>query len=528
VEANRLIVAELSLSDLLRRIVEAAREILSADYAALGVIGSDGLLEQFVHTGMDQQTVTAIGALPKGQGVLGALLTDPQAIRLESIAADPRSVGFPPHHPPMSAFLGVPIRSRNRIFGNLYLTNGPDGAAFSADDEELAGALAATAGTAIENARLYEEAEARQEWLRASAEISRELVESDTVDHSVLRPVADSVRRLARADVVSIVLPADPPGTLDVAVASGVGAGGLEGVRYSGHGSLAWQAIQEKSGLIAPDVDISDHIYVHMRRQVPVTQAMALPLQGRTASHGAIVVGRVARLAFTAADLEMAASFAGQAALALELIDVRADRVRLAALEDRERIARDLHEHVVQRLFAAGMRLEGMASLSGSPVMQSRLQETVDDIDDTIRRIRTSIFALQGRPTHQTSLRSMALSLIAELTPVLGVEPRLLLDGPLDTLSDAAITADVEAVLRETLTNVAKHAHAQSVTVEISADSQQFRVVVTDDGVGLGPAQRRSGLENLRHRAVIRGGTFNLDEPAGRGLQVSWSIPIQL
>ena len=177
VDLNRSIVAELTLAAVLRRAVDAARTIARAQYAALGVLGPDGQLEQFIHAGMDDDTVLAIGQLPRGRGVLGALITDPRPIRLASISADRRSSGFPPPHPPMTSFLGVPIQSRGEIYGNLYLTNRVDASEFTAEDEELVQAVAATAGVAVENARLYEESRRQQEWLRASAEISRELLQ---------------------------------------------------------------------------------------------------------------------------------------------------------------------------------------------------------------------------------------------------------------------------------------------------------------------------------------------------------------
>ena len=206
-DANRTIVSELSLPAVLRQIVESARETAGARYAALGVIGSDGLLEEFIHVGVDDSTVAAIGDLPKGQGLLGALIEHPEPIRLPHITDDPRSAGFPPGHPPMTTFLGVPIRNRDQVFGNLYLTNRLDGNEFTAEDEELISALAATASIAIENARLYEESRQRQEWLRASGEISRNLLLSEDTDIDTLRRIAVSVKRLAAADVVSVVLP---------------------------------------------------------------------------------------------------------------------------------------------------------------------------------------------------------------------------------------------------------------------------------------------------------------------------------
>jgi len=223
-EANRTIVSELSLPAVLRQIVQSARETAGARYAALGVIGSDGLVEEFIHVGIDDTTVAAIGDLPKGRGLLGALIGHAEPIRLPRITDDPRYSGFPPAHPPMTTFLGVSIRNRDQVFGNLYLTDRLDGNDFTAEDEELISALAATASIAIQNARLYEESRQRQEWLRASGEISRNLLLSEDTDIDTLRRIAVSVKRLAAADVVSVVLPL-LPGEEELEVVTAVGIG---------------------------------------------------------------------------------------------------------------------------------------------------------------------------------------------------------------------------------------------------------------------------------------------------------------
>ncbi|MGH3339279.1 MAG: GAF domain-containing protein, partial [Propionibacteriaceae bacterium] len=358
--ANRSIVQELSLPAVLHRIVDTARDVAEARYAALGVIGADGLLEQFLHVGVDEQTVQAIGELPKGRGVLGALIEDPQPIRLTRIADDPRSSGFPDGHPPMTTFLGVPIRSRDSVFGNLYLADRIDGGPFTAEDEELVLALAATAGIAIENARLYEESRRRQEWLRASGEISRQLLDPEAEYSDTLHRIVTSVKRLASADVVTLVRPTDDdPSQLEVVVATGAAERELVGLRYPKRDSVAWQAMQQGYGVRLEAVDQLPAVYLHLRPYVPVSQAMALPLRDETGPRGAIVAGRITpHTPFTDADLDMAEAFAGQAAIALELSDARADQQRLGVLVDRWRIAGDLHDHVIQRLFAAGLSLQ--------------------------------------------------------------------------------------------------------------------------------------------------------------------------
>ena len=526
--ANRSIVQELSLPAVLRRIVDTAKDVSGAKYAALGVIGADGLLEQFLHSGMDDTTVRAIGELPKGRGVLGALIEDPKPIRLTRIAEDARSSGFPEGHPPMTTFLGVPIRSRDAVFGNLYLTDRVDGGPFTAEDEELVLALAATAGIAIENARLYEESRRRQEWLRASGEISRQLLDPEAEQSETLHHIAASVKRLASADVVTLVrLARDDPNYLEVVVATGAAESELLGLRYPTIKSIAWQAMQQGRGVRLDSIDEQSDVYLHLRPYVPVSQAMALPLLGETGPRGAIVAGRIMPHApFTDADLDMAETFAGQAAIALELSDARADQQRLGVLEDRDRIASDLHDHVIQRLFAAGLSLQSIAAGIDDDAVGQRLRRTVDELDETIQQIRTTIFALQEDSSR--SLRSTALAVVDQLTPLLPVRPDVQFVGPLDTIADETIIADVEAVLRESLTNVAKHAQAAQIRVRVQADKQHLDLTVIDNGIGLSGTARRSGLANLNRRAERHGGYLDVGDSPEGGLRLQWSIPIRL
>jgi signal transduction histidine kinase len=524
--ANRSIVQELSLPAVLHRIVGTARDVANARYAALGVIGADGLLEQFLHVGVDEETAQAIGELPKGRGVLGALIEDPQPIRLTRIADDPRSSGFPDGHPPMTTFLGVPIRSRDSVFGNLYLADRIDGGPFTAEDEELVLALAATAGIAIENARLYEESRRRQEWLRASGEISRQLLDPEAEYSDTLHRIATSVKRLASADVVTLVRPTDDdPSQLEVVVATGAAERELVGLRYPKHDSLAWQAMQQGYGVRLEGVDQLPGVYLHLRPYVPVSQAMALPLRDETGPRGAIVAGRITPpTPFTDADLDMAETFAGQAAIALELSDARADQQRLGVLVDRWRIAGDLHDHVIQRLFATGLSLQSIAATVNEEIIEQRLTRAVNELDETIQQIRSTIFAL--RENSPRSLRGSALAIVDQLADVLPVRPDIQLVGPLDTVVDDAIVGDVEAVLRESLTNVAKHAQASKIRVRIQADGQHLAITVTDNGVGLGHSTRRSGLANLQRRAQRYRGDFSVDDAPEGGLRLQWSIPL--
>ena len=523
--ANRAIVAELSLPAVLRRIVEAARDLVKARYGALGVIGADGFLEQFIHVGMDDATVSQIGELPKGRGVLGALIEDPRPIRLNRISDDPRSSGFPPNHPQMESFLGVPIRSRNEVFGNLYLSDHVGGA-FSAEDEELVLALAATAGVAIENARLYEESRRRQQWLQASAEITAALLTAGD-DRDPLQLITDHVLRLAEADVVSLVLPVpDDPDMLKVTVASGYGADELADMSYPTQSSLAELAMETGRGVRLGSVEDQQRYVVHLRRVAPINAAMAVPLQGGAGPHGAIVAGRVhGRHSFGSADLEMAEAFASQAAIAIELATARADQQRLALLEDRDRIARDLHDHVIQRLFAVGLTVQGLAVAGGNEQQSRKLNQVVSDLDDTIRQIRTSIFQLRGHELAGPSLRRAILAVVDQVTPTLAFRPSVRFRGPVDTVVDDRLITEAEAVVREAATNAAKHAHASKLSVELRVTGHRLTIDVIDNGTGLTGREPRSGLANLDQRANALGGDLRVGTEAS-GTRVHWTVPL--
>ncbi len=467
--ANQAVVSHLALPVVLRRIVESACELVHARYGALGVIDpAGGGLEQFVHVGIDEATAARIGPLPAGKGLLGALIDDPRPIRLHHMGDDPRSVGFPAAHPPMRGFLGVPVRVRDVVFGNLYLSERLDGRDFTAEDEALVDGLAATAGVAIENARLFEESRRRQLWLQASTEITRQLLA--TGGEQPLRVIARRVLDVADADVLTVVFPTAEGDRLMVEVAVGLGSDDLGRLTYPIEGTLVERAIETNRPLLVDDAEHDPLHPVHLSEVVRVGPVMVLPFGG-SRTRGALVVGRLhdSHL-FTEADLDMATTFANHATLALELADGRADQQRVALLEDRDRIARDLHDHVIQRLFAAGLSVQSIASSLGSDPRGLRLAQIVSDIDDTISQIRTSIFELRGPLGPETgTARSQLLAVVAEVSPLLGFDPQVRFGGPIDSVVPDELVLDLTAVLREALTNVARHARATRVELEITA-----------------------------------------------------------
>ena len=531
--ANRTITADLTLPTVLRRIVEAGCQLVRARYGALGVVAPDGGLAEFVHVGLDERTVGRIGHLPEGKGLLGALIDDPRTIRLRSIEDDPRSVGFPPHHPPMTSFLGVPVLVRGKVFGNLYLTERIDGGEFTADDEELVAALAATAGVAIENARLYEQSQRRQDWLQASAKITRQLLSAE--GEEPLQLIAREARQIADADVVTVVLPTESRERMMVEVAAGRAADELTGMSYPIEHTLTGLALSSGHPVLVGDADDSDY-ESHLSEVLPVGPVMVLPLVGTVDTRGALVIARLrGRNRFDDADLDMATTFANHAAVALELADGRENQQRMILLEDRDRIARDLHDHVIQRLFAAGLAVESVAARPGSDETSLRLRRVVTELDETIRQIRTSIFQLRGPMTAEVgTTRSAVLSVVSELEPVLGFEPRVTFAGPVDLAAPDASVDDLIAALREALTNVARHAKARCVDVAVAATTDSLVLEVTDDGVGIGDGSRWSGLANLRARAEHHGGTFTIGPIAEppmdnyrQGTLLRWTIPLR-
>ena len=516
--ANAAVAAELSLPVVLRRIVDVARELLGARYAALGVIGRDGQLEQFVHAGMDGEVVARIGELPRGRGILGLLTREPVPIRLADLAAHPASAGFPAAHPPMGAFLGVPIRAGEEIFGNLYLTERSRGGEFTAEDEELAIALAAAAGGAIANARRFNESEQRRRWLAASGELTPLLLSGEARQPYDL--ITARAAAAAEADFAVLALPRGGDEVVVVSV-SGLMDAGLRGEAAPLAGSLAGRVILARQPFLVAGGQ-GDAVADPMG--AGAGPLMVVPLAAGEQVLGALILGRlVGGPGFTEASLQMAASFAGNAAVTLELARARADQITLARMEDHDRIAADLHDHVIQELFALGMGLQGLAGRTSRPEHAERINGYIDTIDKVIGRIRASIFQLQARPQDPPALQAELLELIEEHAAQLGFTPRVRLSGSPDAGMDAALASDILAVAREALSNCARHAHATAAEISLAADDSLITLVVTDNGRGIGTPARSSGLASMRRRAERNGGTLQLATPSGGGTELTWT-----
>jgi signal transduction histidine kinase len=513
--------SDLDLHSTLRRIVASACRLAGARYAALGVIGPDRRLVEFITEGIDAETHQRIGDLPTGRGVLGLLIDEPHPVRLHDIAEHPRSYGFPPNHPPMHSFLGVPIRIRDQVFGNLYLAEKRDAEDFTEEDEEIILALAAAAGVAIENARLYTTAARRQRWLEATAEITNVLL-GEVHRSSALQLVATRARDVAEAQLVLVLLYDEEADELTVEIVDPEQEE-LRGTVLPVEDSPLRRALTDGQAIVVEDLGKAAPWPV----PVHTGSCLVAPLSASGTVLGLLAVAypRETRTLDDVSDVDVLTTFAGQAALALERARAQEERELLAVLEDRERIARDLHDVVIQRLFATGLQLQSAARLAGRPEVAQRIGAAVDDLDSTIRDIRSAIFELRAPAT--ATLRADIRSTVDAAAASLGFRPELVLDGPIDSAVPDAVRPDLVAVLREALSNAVRHAQATAVRVHVAVGDGRLDLTVADNGVGTGVLDERGGLANLRQRATGLGGTFEITGSRPTGTTLRWSVPIR-
>ncbi len=539
------VAAGLELGATLRRIVQGAVDLVDASYGALGVLGPDGRLTEFVHVGIDHATEAGIGHLPEGRGILGLLVHHPVPIRLDDMTSHPSAVGFPPGHPRMKSFLGVPVRVRGRVFGNLYLTDKRGAEGFSTADERIVTALAAAAGVAIDNARLYESSVVRERWQAAVADMHGAVLEGADAGEVLelgTRRTAEVLR--ARAGIVALP---SPNGVLRVEIV----ISDLESDERTSRWTVGTQdeptddtalatwrgAAVDDDGPIARCLRSGESTEGVQRfagpgpgdgqpHEIPV---LALPLHTPEDVLGVLALVPRPGATFTQEQRDLAANCAGQAALALMLARGRREKERIVLLEDRDRIARDLHDLVIQRLFATGISLSGAARVPETPEpVVTRLEAAVDALDTTVREIRATIFELHQPVGHAFGgVRGRILEEAAASAVVLGHAPATRFTGPVDALVDEGRASDLLGALREALANVAKHAQARHVEVLVAVEHNTVLLQVTDDGVGV-PEEfgRRSGLLNLSERAERYGGSCTIQPATGGGSVLSWRVPL--
>ncbi|MGW6316502.1 GAF domain-containing protein [Streptomyces sp. NPDC055099] len=519
---------ELDLPQVLRRIVEVAVVLVDAGYGALGVIGDDRRLSEFLTVGIDDEGRAEIGDLPSGHGILGELIRHPQPLRLPELSEHPASYGFPEHHPAMHSFLGVPIRVRDTVFGNLYLTEKRGAVEFDAEDEAVLSTLAVAAGVAIENARLYEEARLRERWLRASSEATNALL-SGAPSAEVLGLIVEQARVIAAADVGMIAEYVAGAEHLQPTFAVGVEAKLRSGLVLSARDGFMGAALSAAEPVVSADIEHDTRVGAQGAPWAGLGPMVAVPLGSGGKGRGVLLLGRVAgQTPFVDADTGPLLGFAGQAALALELAERRRDTEQITLLEDRDRIARDLHDLAIQRLFAAGMTLQSTQRFVDHPQAVERLARTVDDLDDTIKIIRSTIFGLRshGGTKEGGGLRERVSDAVQASASAFGFSPALRIEGLIDTEVDPDVAGHALAVLGEALSNAARHSGARSVDVHLRCSEGELTVTVSDDGCGVSQSVARSGLKNLEERALALGGVLTLGErPGGGGTRLVWRVP---
>ncbi|WP_417159131.1 GAF domain-containing protein [Streptomyces gilvifuscus] len=520
---------ELELEQVLRRIVEAAALLVDAEYAALGVIGADGKRLSAFHTvGVGPEEIARIGPYPEGHGILGELIRHPEPLRLAKLSEHPASYGFPAHHPPMNSFLGVPIRVRDQVFGNLYLTEKRGGAQFDEEDESVLSTLAVAAGVAIDNARLYEESRLRERWLQANAEITHSLM-SGGPSAEVLGLIAERAGEITDSALAAVALPMEDTDSLAVEIAFGLDADAHRGLVLPMDRSLMGLAFSGAAPVTSSDAAHDQRISLEPRRFEGLGPAVAVPIGTGDVPRGVVLLARKeGRPVYSATEIEPLRSFAAQAAIAMELAERRRDAEEIAVLKDRDRIARDLHDLAIQRLFATGMTLQSAGRFIEHEEAAERVVRAVDDLDETIKIIRSTIFGLRARDGGAgTGLRARVVRAVGEAAPVLGFAPSVRMEGLVDTDVPQETADHVIAVLSEALTNIARHSGAQRADVALETDGREVRLTVADNGRGIPADGRRSGLRNMAERAEQLGGSLRMDCPEGGGTTLVWLVPVQ-
>ncbi|WP_439661293.1 GAF domain-containing protein [Lentzea sp. HUAS TT2] len=475
-----------TLPELLRHVVVSACDLIEAPYGALAVING--------HKGLTEFTAHHDG-------------------QVQITSGDPRSIGT-------ADFLGAPIKVHDETFGNLFLSGKPE---FSARDRDILTALATAAGSAVGHLDRYEQGRKREVWLRAAAEVTTRLL-MGTDGRDALYLVARTARRTAKADFAAVVLP-DHNGDLVIEVTDG-GTYDAEGTRVPREGTVTYRVFESGRG------------ECHDEGKLPVVPGPSamVPLTVGERTIGVLIVARPrGEPGFD--DPDLIEAFAAQAALVLEFTRAKGDTERLAVLEDRDRIARDLHDLVIQRLFGLGLGLQGLTGTSVRPQTAERISGFVEEVDHTIREIRRTIFSLQEPPTGGTSLRGHLLNAVHESAQLLGFEPDVSLEGPLDTVVPDQVRPDLLATLREALTNVVRHANAKHVAVAVSVDRTvtSVELMVKDDGRGLpladdsgDAAHHTGGLANMAARARRHHGDCAVDSIPGSGVSITWFVPLVL
>jgi signal transduction histidine kinase len=526
-EAGLTLASELSLPMVLQRIVDVAAQVTDARYGALGVIGPGDELVDFITTGMSADQRRAIGALPRGRGVLGLLIHEPRAVRLREISKHSASVGFPPNHPPMHSFLGAPVQALGKVYGNIYLAEKRGGRGFTLEDERSLQVLATQAGVAVANASMYQEAVRRERWLEALRQITGDILEGAEPD-SLLTSIAEHARELAGADAASILTTTSSPGDLEVVAAVGAHAQRVRGQSVPSAESISGEVIESGRPINTDDAAKHSRGYQPILQLGDVGPAIFVPLRVRGRATGTLMVANIrGRRPFDEGTIRLVETFADQASVAIEYARAQADVRRLGLMEERERIAKELHDGIIQSLFAVGMGLQGTALLAGSPDTANRIEGAVEALDRVIRDLRNYIFGLRPGILADRHLDQALRELGDDFQRSSAAQVEVDIDGEL-AATVASRAHQVVQLTREALSNVARHAQAQHAIVRFARNGAIAVLTIWDDGVGFDSTtdSTGNGLRNMRERADAMGGKLRVSSKAGKGTKLRFTFPI--
>ena len=529
-EAGLALASELSLSTVLTRIVELACELTSARYGALGVLGRQGTLVDFITHGLSSPERRRIGPLPSGKGILGLLIHDPRPVRVADISQDPRALGFPPHHPVMKSFLGAPVMARGRVFGNIYLTDKQGAPEFGADDQYTLTVLASQAGAAIANASLYEEVRSRERWLAAAQTITSAAMGGATVE-TILDLVAERARRLLDSEgaLVALASASEQDPLLQIVAASGRGSTGLRGQLLLPLEGPGYRAARTGRPVLAPGAPGTTQPGATDRRAGSNGTTVFASLVGRDGNLGVLgVVGRPGRPAPSAEAVHMVESFAAQAAMALDYVRTQGELQRLALLDERERIAKELHDGVIQSLFAVGMGLQAISPSDEPAGVQDHIERAVGELDRVIIDLRNYIFALRPGILANRPLGEAVRLLVLEFEARCGIATTTRIDDAVAArLSRHG--SDLVQLTREALSNIGRHAGAAACRIRLRRLGNWAVLTIEDDGVGFRPAEaslKGQGLRNMEERVATLGGRMSIRSEPHAGTLLKMMVPL--
>lgn len=521
---------ELSLPLVLQRIVDLAAQLTGARYGALGVLGPGGQITEFITQGLTAEEREAIGHIPVGHGILGLLIREPHSLRLPDLRDHSQSVGFPPNHPPMRSFLGTPVLARGRVFGNIYLTEKQGAEEFSHEDEEALVILATQAGVAIENSRLYEESRQRERWLGSLKEITEAILEGESDPEALLRLIAQRSGELVNADLTTVATLTGGDDELVIRVAEGAHAEELLGMLVPLAGSISGDVMRSGRPVTVADASVDTRSFQPMVASGHMGPATFAPVMLRGTPYGTLAVARLAgSLELTDEEIGLVESFAAQVSLAMEYSRLQRELRRLAVMDERERIATELHDGVIQGLFAMGLNLQATALVVSEPAAQERIEEVVSQLDGSIRDLRNYIFRLQPGALADRQLFQTLRDVAREFEQAAGVAVDFKVDEAV-AAELAGRAADVVQLAREALSNVRRHAEATHCSIKLSRKGRSAVLEIIDNGNGFDATTRvgeeHRGLRNLRRRAAAIGGKLIITSTPGKGTTVRAVVSI--